>query len=163
MRLNIAATRATGYPEGFTFLTITQSVLGVGQPATVLAVLSGVATCVAVMAVWWRGLRADPRRYLQLAILPVAATLASLHAGAYELTTWLATVWLLLRYARAVPADRTLVLWLVVAIWCSGNLAVIGESTPLLAVASCAGAAVLGGIISLYFRHRATIHVRSFS
>src|SRR5919204_19837 len=115
-RLDIATTRATGHPEGVTFLTITQGLLGTGGAATALAALAGVATWIGVSATWWRGLRADPRRHLQLAMLPVAATLGSLHAGAYELTTWLATVRLLLRSARGVPADRTLVAWLVLAI-----------------------------------------------
>jgi hypothetical protein len=151
-RWQVAATRLDGYPEGVTLLTIFQDLLGVGRAATYAALAGGLALSAVVAAIWRDGLRSDARRYLQLAVLPIAATLASLHAGVYELTTWLATAWLLLAYMRAVPASRTLGGIILLAMWCSGNLAVVGERTPLLPATVAAGVAVFVALAWLYYR-----------
>jgi hypothetical protein len=151
-RVQVAATRDGGYPEGVTLLTVTQDLLGIGPTATLVAIAGGLAIWAVVAELWRGGLRPDARSRLQLAILPVAATLASLHAGVYELTTWLATVWLLLAHARQVPAARPVVYASAVVIWCSGTLAVVGETTALLPVVTCAHLAVFAAIVWLYLR-----------
>jgi hypothetical protein len=150
VRLSIATLRPDGFPEGATLLVVSQALLGATTAASVVAVAGSLAICMLVGHAWRNGLRAGASRHLQLAMLPMAATLASLHAGIYELTIWLASIWLLLAYARAVPAERYPVLALVLVIWASSNVAVIAEASPLMlasvAVVECC---VLAGVLWL--------------
>jgi hypothetical protein len=128
---------------GQTVLGLAQSLLGVGAPATVLAVAAAAVLCALVGWLWWGGLRPDPRRHLQLAMLPVAAVLAAPRANTYELTLWLASAWLLLRYARDVPAHRRYVLLALFVGWWGGNLAFIAERGSAFEWGTLAGVAIL--------------------
>jgi hypothetical protein len=87
---------------GQTLLGLCQSIFGPGPIAAALAIAGSVLVELAIGMMWWRGLRADARSSLQLAAVPVAAVLAAPHALGYELTTWLASAWLLLRYAVSI-------------------------------------------------------------
>ena len=78
-----------------------------------------------VAALWWGGLRPDARRWLQLALLPLAAVLTAARAGPYELATWLASGWLLLRYAGERPGARPVVLVALALGWWGGTLTLL--------------------------------------
>ena len=58
---------------------------------------------VACAYVWRAGPAGDDAILLQLAILPIAAVIAAPYALIYELTAWLGSFWLLLRYTRHRP------------------------------------------------------------
>jgi hypothetical protein len=73
-RVAVATAQPDGHPEGFTFLVLAQSLLGIGAAATTLTVIASVLTCLAMGWTWRRGLAPDGSRYLQLALLPMAAT-----------------------------------------------------------------------------------------
>lgn len=139
-RLNVAALRPDGYREGATLLVAAQDALGVGSVATGIGLLGAGLVYLAIALLWRHGLTSGPERYLQLAALPLASTIASPHAGIYELVTWLPSVWLLLAYVRAVPSARTAVLTIVLGIWATGNLSVIGEGTSMIVLPGLVGA-----------------------
>lgn len=102
MREGLSAAGAADLPAGLSLLGFWQTWLGTGMAASMLAALSGASAL--GMQVWlWRG---GARRWLQLATLPLIAVLASPHALYYEMTTWLASAWLLLRFAEAEPRSR---------------------------------------------------------
>ena len=118
--------------------------------AAVLGVGGSVAVEVAVGLLWWRGLRADGRSDLQLAALPLAAVVAAPHALGYELTTWLASAWLLLRYARARPTIQPVVVALCLTGWLTGNIIILTENDIGFPWAAIEGLATLSCIVWLY-------------
>jgi Glycosyltransferase family 87 len=133
-------------PPGQTLLGLAQSVWGVGWLAALTALVASAIVVVRVASAWRGGLRPDARRYLQLALLPVAAVLIAARAGTYELTLWLASAWLFIDYAREVPRHRALALAVVFVGWWAGDLASIAERTTGFEWGAVAGLAALGGI-----------------
>lgn len=93
--------------------------------------------------VWRQGLLDGPERYSQLAVLPVTSVITSAHAGVYELVAWLDSVWPLLAFARERPDARGPVLWLVLGLVASANVAVIAQRSALVALPELAAVAVL--------------------
>ncbi len=113
--------------SGHSVLGLTQWLLGPGWTATALAVVGTAAVCVLVASVWRTGLHADTRRYVQLALLPVAAFVSSPHVLAYDAVTWLASAWLLLTFAAERPTARRGVVILLLVGWWGANLAAFPE------------------------------------
>ncbi|MCA1644031.1 MAG: DUF2029 domain-containing protein [Chloroflexi bacterium] len=94
--------RAAGeYTSGQTVFGIAQALGGPSALTTAAAVVGVLLVCTAVAWLWWGGLRTDRGDLLQLAGLPLGAVLLAPRAYAYELTIWLATGWLLLRFVFA--------------------------------------------------------------
>jgi hypothetical protein len=60
--------------------------------------LGAALVCAAVASLWWGDPRPDARHLLQLASLPVGAVLLAPRAYAYELTLWLASACLVVRF-----------------------------------------------------------------
>jgi hypothetical protein len=90
-----------------------QTVFGVAQVVgqadllvTACAGLGAALVAAAIISIWWGGPRDDARRLLQLASLPLASVLLAPRAYAYELTLWLATAWLVLRFGLEVRGGR---------------------------------------------------------
>jgi hypothetical protein len=135
-RFNLATAAQQGFAEGPTLLVMAQHALGVGAPAVVGALVAGIGVYAAVVYMWQRQIDL----HLRLAALPLASVLTSLHAGTYELATWLAVMWLLLAYAREQPHDRATVWWIVLGLIATANLAVIAQRTALV---------VLPGVLAL--------------
>ena len=137
-----------------------ESLLGVfqvlGQPgplADSLYIVSGLAIEAVLVWLWWRGLRTDSARYLQLAALPIAAVLVAPHALVYELTTWLASAWLLLAYAERRPACRPAVVGLCLVGWAAANVVTVTERELSFPYAAIVGLAALGLIAWLLGSH----------
>jgi hypothetical protein len=154
-RWTVASLRPDGYPEGATLLVAAQNVLGVGGAATAVALAAAGVVYAAVALLWRQGLSDGPRRYLQLAALPLASTIASPHAGIYELVMWLASAWLLLAYAREQPSARIAVLSLLLGMWATGNLAVIAERSSLVVLPALVGGLGLAWMTTREWRLRA--------
>jgi hypothetical protein len=136
-------TLARVYLPGQTMLGLSQSLLGVGQLAVVAAVVASAAVYGLVAYMWRGGLLRDERRCLQLAALPIAAVIAGARANTYELTVWLATAWLLVRYAAEAPARRGLAIAVVSVGWIGGNLAFLTERSTAFEWGAIAGLAIL--------------------
>jgi glycosyl transferase family 87 len=135
---------------GQTLLGLVQAGIGPGDLSVAAAIAGGGAIYVAVAYVWWRGLRPDRRRLLQFALLPLAAVLAAPHALGYELTLWLASAWLLLRYAEQQPSMQRLVVGLCLSLWATGNVVVLTENDLGFPWAALQGLFMLGAITWLY-------------
>ena len=136
---------------GHGLLGLAQWLVGPGSVASGLAVMGGLGTGWLVVSVWRNGLAPDARRWLQLAVLPIAATLGSPHALGYDLTLWLASAWLALRFATEVPGARRLVIGGLLIGWWGGNLAALpGVSTwaPWGALSGLACLAILAWLHS---------------
>jgi hypothetical protein len=119
--------RSDDHPPGQTLLGLAQSVVGVGPLAVAFAVAGAGAIACLVALLWGHGLATDARRELQFAVLPLGAVLAAPHALAYELSAWLASIWLLLHYAQRNPGSRGLILtWIALAV-AGGDAAVLLE------------------------------------
>src|SRR5579859_6050545 len=99
---------------------------------------------------WRAGLLTDPRRYLQLAVVPLAAVFCSPHALAYDDVTWLASAWLLLDFACAMPSARRGVLGLLVVGWWGANLAAFPEVNGIAPWGAFSAIVSLAGIAWLY-------------
>ena len=138
---------------GQTLLGLAQAASGPGWPALLVAVGGGAAIHSSVAAVWWRGLRRDARRHLQLAVLPVAAVTAAPHALGYDLTLWLASAWLLLRYVECRPSARPLVLALSLSGWACANVIVLTENELGFPWAAAHGLAAIVASVWLYASH----------
>jgi hypothetical protein len=123
-----------------------------GALATALAVAGAMGLGLLLAVTWRGGLCADPRRYLQLAMLPLAATLGSPHALAYDATTWLASAWLALSFAAERPRSRPLVLTLLLLGWWAGNLAALPRVGTLAPWGALGGIGCLAGLTWLYAR-----------
>jgi hypothetical protein len=133
-------------PPGQTLLGLAQSLIGVGPAAVALGVVTASGVALVIGWMWWGGLRSDARRDLQLAAIPIAALLTATRAGTYELTLWLASAWLLVRYTHAVPGHRQVALGLVFVLWWAGDLATLAEPTTGFEWGPPAGLAALGVI-----------------
>jgi hypothetical protein len=142
-RLNQAASAQQGFAEGPTLLVMAQHALGVGTPAVLVALVAGIGVCAAVLYIWHRQIDL----HLRLAALPLASVLTSLHAGAYELATWLAVIWLLLAYARERPHDQSTVWWIVLGLMATANLAVIAQRTALVVLPGVLAVLVLAWMV----------------
>jgi hypothetical protein len=138
---------------GQTLLGLCQSIFGPGPIAAALAIAGSVLVELAIGMMWWRGLRADARSSLQLAAVPVAAVLAAPHALGYELTTWLASAWLLLRYAQTRATVQPLVVLLCLSGWVTGNVIILTENDIGFPWAAVQGVATLCAIGWLYRTH----------
>jgi hypothetical protein len=136
--------------SGQTILGLFQSLVGPGELALGLYLLVAAVVYVAVARLWWGGLASEPRRYLQLAALPVAAVILAPHALAYELTMWLATGWLLLRYADTRPSVQPFIRLFCVAGWAVSNIVTLTERTLGFPWATVVGLAALVTIVWLY-------------
>jgi hypothetical protein len=91
--------RAAGeYASGQTVFGIAQALGTPGALTAVVSLIGATLVCTLIVSLWWNGPRADRRRLLQLASLPLGAVLLAPRAYAYELTLWLASAWLILRY-----------------------------------------------------------------
>jgi hypothetical protein len=126
---------------GPTLLNASQRLLGLGWPAQLLAAALSVIALVALGTIWWRGLAHDDAALAQLAALPVASIICAPYALAYELTTWLASFWLLWVYTRRRPVARAMLVWLTAGVWLAGDVAVV---SPV------AGGADLAALLGLW-------------
>jgi hypothetical protein len=135
--------------SGQTILGLFQFLVGPGALALGLYVAVAAVVYLAMARLWWGGVAPEPRRYLQLAALPVAAVILAPHALAYELTTWLATGWLLLRYADTRPSVKPFIRLLCVAGWAVGNIVTLTERTLGFPWAAVVGLVALAAIMWL--------------
>jgi hypothetical protein len=155
MRDGVSAAGAADLPAGLSLLGLWQGWLGTGTLASVLAVSSG-AGALGLQAWLWRGgLRSDARRWLQLAALPLLAVLASPHALYYEMTTWLASAWLLLQYTEVEPDARGPVRLTLVVGWLLSTIELLPGWNSSTHWGTVAGLVALG-VISWLFRAGAT-------
>jgi len=147
----VALTRqaAGDYASGQTVFGIAQAL---GGPVTLTVAASAIGAalvCVLVAAVWWGGPRADSRRLLQLASLPLGAVLLAPRAYAYELTLWLASAWLILRFVLDMRAesDRWPLVSMLGLAWLAAVLITLssGAGVPWAALAGIALLATLAG------------------
>ncbi|HEX8968956.1 MAG TPA: hypothetical protein VF937_13810, partial [Chloroflexota bacterium] len=138
---------------GQTLLGLCHALFGPGPIATLVALAGGATIEVLVAAVWWRGLRRDARRDLQFALLPVAGVLAAPHALGYDLTLWLASLWLLIRYVEYRPSAGPLVTLLALAGWAVANTVVLTENDLGFPWAALEGLALVAAIVWLYATH----------
>jgi hypothetical protein len=137
---------------GPTLLHASHWFFGVNTAANVLATLL-VATAIGLaLSVWRRGLRADERVLLQLAIVPVVSVIAAPYALIYELMPWLVSFWLLWDYTETRPAARSGLLWLVAGVWISANLAVGEPRAGGADVAAFLGLCLVGYVAWLFHR-----------
>jgi hypothetical protein len=141
---------------GQTLLGLCQAVFGSGSVAVVLSIAGSVIVELAIGMMWWRGLRADARSNLQFAALPIAAVLAAPHALGYELTTWLASAWLLLRYAQTRSTAMPVVVALCLTGWVTGNIVILTENDIGFPWAAVQGVVTLSVIVWLYVSHKAS-------
>jgi hypothetical protein len=139
----VLTAEAVDLGSGHSILGLAQWLLGPGWTATALAALGSVGVCLLVGSMWRTGVHADARRFLQLALLPVAAFVISPHVLAYDAVTWLASAWLVLTFAAERPHARRVVVILLFTGWWGGNLAAIPE------VRDIAPWGALGAIVSL--------------
>ena len=121
----VVAAEGTHLDAGHGFLGLAQWLVGPGPMASGLAMLASLGMGWLVVRVWREGLVSDARRWLQLAMLPIAATLGSPHVLGYDATLWLGSAWLALRFAAAVPQARRLIMTAVLIGWWGGNLAAL--------------------------------------
>ena len=150
---SLVSDRSSVESAGQTLLGLAQAAFGPGWAALLVAVGGGAAIDSTIATVWWRGLRQDARRHLQLALLPIAAITAAPHALGYDLTLWLASAWLLLRYVECRPAARPLVLALSLSGWACANVIVLTENELGFPWAAVHGLATLVAIVWLYASH----------
>ena len=75
-----------------------------------------------------------------------------MHSG-YELTTWLASAWLLLRYAQTRPTVMPVVVFLCLTGWLTGNIIILTENDIGFPWAAVQGVVTLGVILWLYLSH----------
>lgn len=125
--------------SGQTVFGIAQALGRPGALTSLAAVTGALLVCAAAGWMWWGGLRTDDRRLLQLASLPLGAVLVAPRAYAYELTMWLATAWLVLRFV-AQPGQlraRWPMLSLLSILWLSAVLITLsgGVGVPWAALA----------------------------
>jgi hypothetical protein len=137
---------------GHSLLGLAQWLVGPSALATALAVAGTVGLGLLLAVTWRGGLRADPRRHLQLALLPLAATLSAPHALAYDATTWLASAWLAASFAVERPRARPLVVSLLLLGWWAGNLAALPRVGGLAPWGALGGIGCLAGLTWLYAR-----------
>jgi hypothetical protein len=121
----VLSAETTTLYAGHSLLGLAQWLLGAGWPANILAVFGTLGVCLLVGRTWRGGLRVDARRHLQLAMVPLAAIVCSPHALAYDDVIWLASAWLLLRFARATPSASRIVTIVLLVGWWGGNLAAL--------------------------------------
>lgn len=138
---------------GQTLLALAQALLGPSAAATDAFIAATALVELGVVAVWRPGLLADTRRDLQLAMLPLAGTLAAPHALGYDLTLWLASAWLLLRYVKTRPSARGLVYGLCLLSWACANVAILTENDGGFPLAAVAGLAFFAATLALFFSH----------
>jgi hypothetical protein len=141
---------------GQSLLGLWQVILQPGPFAVLLYAVSAGVIAAGLAVLWWRGLHADARRNLQLATLPIATVLVAPHALVYELTPWIASGWLLLRYTETRPAARISVLALCVVGWAAANVVTLTERNLGFPLAVPVGLAMLAGIAWLYRTDSAT-------
>jgi hypothetical protein len=136
--------------SGHSLLGLAQWLLGTGWASTGLTVLGTLGVYALVGSMWRYGLHSDARRHLQLALLPLAAVLSSPHVLAYDAVPWLASAWLLLTFAREVPAARRGVLVLLLVGWWGGNLAALPEVNAVAPWGAFSAMLSLAGLAWLY-------------
>jgi hypothetical protein len=124
-----------------------QTVFGIaqalGEPGTMHSVGAFVAAaliCAAIASVWWGGPHPDAAYLLQLASVPLGAVLLAPRAYAYELTLWLASAWLVLRFVgEGCPKqNRWLLPSLLGLVWLAATLITLssGMGVPWGALAA---------------------------
>ena len=139
---------------GQTLLGLTQWLLGPGAAATVIGIAASAAADLALAVLWWCGLRGDVRKDLQLAAVPVVAVIAAPHALGYDLTLWLASAWLLLRYVNERPEVKPLVWALLLSGWACANVVIVTENNLGFPWAAVHGLVTLASVLWLYATHR---------
>jgi hypothetical protein len=145
----LSAQGATLY-SGHSLLGLAQWLLGPGWASNSLAVVGTLGVFALIASIWRAGLHTDARRYVQLALLPVAAVVCSPHALAYDDVIWLASAWLLLTLVREVPATRRGVLVLLLVGWWGGNLAALPGISEVVPWGAFSALVCLGGLACLY-------------
>jgi hypothetical protein len=143
--------------SGQTLLGLFQFVFGPDVLAFLLYVALAVPVTVTIALLWWPGLAPEPRRWLQFAALPIAAVILAPHALVYELTTWLAVGWLLLRYADTRPRIKPGIRALCVVGWAVGNVVTLTERDLGFPAAVLVGLAALAAIVWLFRSHEVEV------
>jgi hypothetical protein len=141
------------YLPGPTVLHLSQTVLGPGAAANVLAAGLVVVTALLLVVIWRRGLLAGDVRLVQLAALPIVAIVAAPYALVHELTMWLASFWLLFVYSATRPGVRAWLWWLTAGIWLAGNGGVVLPVNHGADVAALLGLLALASLAWLTKRH----------
>jgi len=145
---------AGAYASGQTVFGIAQALGGPAVLAAAVGLLGAALVCALVARLWWGGPRAnaDARRLLQFASLPLAAVLLAPRAYAYELTLWLASAWLILRFVaeRRGAGDRWPLLSMLALSWLAAVLITLssGQGVPWAAYAG------LGLLATLAWQYR---------
>jgi len=125
---------------GPTLLHTAHWFFGLSWPAHVLGLLLLACAWLLFVRVWRT--RDAP---LQLAALPVIATIGAPYALVHEMTAWLATFWLVYAWSAGSPPARATLLWLTAAIWLAAD---VGVALPLLGGAAIAAPL---GLLLLWF------------
>jgi hypothetical protein len=140
----------THLDPGHSVLGLAHRLLGPGWAANGLAVLGTLGVCLLVGSMWRAGLHTDARRYVQWAVLPLAAVLTAPHAPAYDAVLWLASAWLLLTLVGEVPRARRVVLVLLLVGWWGGNLAAFPMVNDIAPWGALSALVCLAGMAWLY-------------
>ena len=150
--VTFAASAAQVDGPGQTVFGVAQALGGPSRLTPLLSVLGAALVAAAIGAVWWRGVRPDARRLLQLAIVPLGAVLLAARAYAFEQTLWLASAWLVLRYLDEVRDQRharvrAALCGVLGVAWLGTTLSILngGDGVPWSALAGLGLLAVLVG------------------
>jgi hypothetical protein len=142
---------------GPTLLHASRWFLGTPAPGIALQIVLAAT----LLVVWRRGLAHDDARLLQLALVPLVAVLAAPYALIYELTTWLASFWLLWRYTDSRPALRRVLLWLVAPVLAAANVGVALPREGGADYAALTGLGLTGFVVWCVIRHPTTSSART--
>jgi hypothetical protein len=142
--------------SGQTVFGLVQALGQPGPPSAIAAALVAGLGWAAFASVWWGGLRPDARRLLQFASVPLAAVLLAARAYAYELTLWLASAWLLLRFIGETREQRTdwLLPSLLVLVWLAATLTTLSNDVGV-PWSALAGLGLLAAVVWHYHAWRA--------
>jgi hypothetical protein len=138
---------------GPTLLHASHWFLGVTTGADLIAALLGLMAVAAAGFMWRTGARSDDALLLQLAVLPIVSIIVAPYALIYELTSWLATFWLLWRYTENRSGARAGVLWFTSAVWIFGDLGVAVPRAGGADLAAILGLGLVGYVSWLYRDH----------
>jgi hypothetical protein len=140
---------------GPTLLHASHWFVGVNDAANIVAAALIAAAIGVALYVWRRGPAADESLYLQLALVPIVAVICAPYALIYEVTPWLVSFWLVLRYTQGRSVARAGFFWLVGPVWAAAS---VGVAAPLAGgadVAALLGLCLAGFIAWLFARHDA--------
>jgi hypothetical protein len=135
---------------------------GPGSAALVATLVVSAGLWICTAWIWVRSGPSNDEQLLAWALLPLVSVLTASYAGMYEMSTWLLTTWLLLRYAAAKRAVAAPIGVVVLLLWAAANAAVL-NNTMGNRVATLAGLVAVGVIIYSWVRSSSTSDVVALS